>query len=227
MDDYWQILNNKLYSVVREGRHKQAWDGPAAESQYEEELSLIRPHFKPIVWGFGSSVAVFISFRFNRSGAFMKSGGLLQRMSAVKNTLENQKMTMKESLFSLPGDLFLSTMIGLSTAIFLSDFSRIKQDVERIPLVKGRSLVADELCTDFVLQYNRMFFNSEKKLVEQNKKIDQSLITFILNCKKRKEVEEYLQVTEYVNGQDKIHPDIPSPGVEGNLRLIEKSKIKS
>ena len=136
MKEYWRILNQKIYAVVKEGRHKQAWQGPNEEN-YKEELSILRPHFKSVVWGFGSAVAVFLSLRLSGSKRFMSfvnSGFNLKRLResppAVDklgyNSSREKKMKELQSGLSIPIDFFLSTLIGGSVVLFLSDFDKIK-----------------------------------------------------------------------------------------------------
>ena len=158
---------------------------------------------------------------------FVNSGFNLKRVRdpppAVDNlgyhsTREN-KIKELESVLSIPIDLFLSTLIGGSVILFLSDFDRIKTDVERVPLVKGRSFVADELCSDFILQYNE----SSERLKDNDSSLDQSLIHFISNCQKRNLVENHIRKQmDYLEGEEENVP-IPSPGVQYHLDRINKT----
>lgn len=43
-DDYWRIVNDKLYSTISKGRNALSWNGPNRD-EYEDELRLLRPHF--------------------------------------------------------------------------------------------------------------------------------------------------------------------------------------
>ena len=70
MDEYWRIINDKFFTVVKESRNRKAWNGPS-ESQYEGELAVLRPHFvNTVLWGAGSAIACFLSFRVSRKGSF-------------------------------------------------------------------------------------------------------------------------------------------------------------
>ena len=188
MEEYWHIVNDKLYSSVREGRHKKSWNGPD-QDKYAEELLIIRPNFKPIIWGFGSAVCVFISFRLGKSGRFIRSGNGYQFSRNVnpvetQGTVASKKKELQQGL-SLPTDLFLSTLIGCSATLFLTDFDQMKKDMEVIPLVKGKSFICDELCSDFISVYTNSSHKSET--------LDTSLKTFIMNCQQRQQVENQLR----------------------------------
>jgi hypothetical protein len=47
-------------------------------------------------------------------------------------------------------------LIGCSTTLFLMDKDKFKQDLVRIPLVQGNSVIADEFCHDFMVEYDRL-----------------------------------------------------------------------
>jgi hypothetical protein len=47
---------------------------------------------------------------------------------------------------SLPSDLFVSALVGMSSAAFLFNFSKLKGDVVEAPLLPGKSLIHRHLC---------------------------------------------------------------------------------
>ena len=224
MDDYWRILNEKLYSVGKEGRHKLAWNGPN-EGQYRNELVILRPHFKPIVWGFGSAVSLFLSFRVSgnkRIASIVKSVFAYgSKSNGVGGSTRDDTVQKLRGGLSIPTDLFLSTLIGCSVTLFLTDFKQLKFDLEQLPLVAGKSFVSEELCSDFISLYQESNRNSTSEI------IDQSLQHFILNCQKRIEVENHLKnQVVHTKSNDEKSISIPSPGVEYLLEQIVKEKGK-
>ncbi len=53
MDEYWRIINDKFYSIVKDGRHSKVWHGTNG-SEYQGELAILRPHFvDTVLWGTG------------------------------------------------------------------------------------------------------------------------------------------------------------------------------
>lgn len=209
-EEYWRIVNDKLYSVVREGRHKLAWNGPN-ENAFEDELQILRPQFKPLVWGLGSAVAVFISFRLK--GKLLRSG---TTSSGHLNNSQKAKMEELKSGLSIPSDILLSALVGCSSTLFLTDTNQLKAEVAKVPLVKGRSFVSDELCSDFISEFERV---SSKEATS----LDKSLQTFIMNCQKRKKVENHLKNQMDYSDDNETYVSIPNPGVQYILSGIEKS----
>ena len=54
-----------------------------------------------------------------------------------------------ENLLSLPVDLAISLLFGISTTIFLSAPSILLKDLSEAPLLPGRSILSEELCEPF------------------------------------------------------------------------------
>jgi hypothetical protein len=84
------------------------------------------------------------------------SRGNLSKAKTGAYLFENlQKKKPKQQAsdaLSIPIDILLSSLlVGASTALFLTDEVKMqKNDLANIPLVKGRSLVSEELCSDFI-----------------------------------------------------------------------------
>ena len=219
MDDYWQIINNKFYSIIKEGRHRKAWQGSnntrlkskttsTSSNEYQKELSILRPHFmNNVVWGFGSAIVVFIGFRISRKGTvvwskrngfieFQKWGNIRNNNNANSNhynrahrNVVDARVEELQNGFSILTDFLLSTLIGGSVSLFLSDSDQFKNDVARIPLVEGKSFISDELCPLFLQQY----VNVTSKNVDQLETMDKEFLEFIDNCQKRNRVESFLK----------------------------------
>jgi len=66
--------------------------------------------------------------------------------STRKKELTNELMA---SLNTVPVDMALSMLIGISTTIFLTSPSNLMKDLSDAPLVEGKSALAEELCLPF------------------------------------------------------------------------------
>eukprot|EP01083_Nonionella_stella_P073529 198928_1 len=182
---FFNIAQEKLVEVTKEKRHK-VYSKNAAE--YKEELQLIKPHFKPFIWGIGTAITLFASFRLSKfTGALrlQQKGGYV-----FDNLKRNQSKTEQLSgLSSLPIDLFLSFLAGFSASLFLIDERKLQQDLSQAPLVKGRSLLADELCADFTKEFKEIpkEFWKKRALNESSNKGDSidNIKAFVHNCQKR------------------------------------------
>jgi hypothetical protein len=133
--------------------------------------------------------------------------------------LRTSKQRVSDAL-SIPIDILLSSLlVGASTALFLTDEVKMqKNDLANIPLVKGRSLVSEELCSDFIREYNRL----PKQLWSSGKNDAENLSlnaigNFVGNCQKRNRLvlhrrNDGLELEEARK--------IPDPGVLQNLSDI-------
>ena len=63
--------------------------------------------------------------------------------------LGSQVKKMASSLNTLPVDLAISMLVGISTTLFLTRPQELMQDFAKAPLLKGKSVFAEELCTPF------------------------------------------------------------------------------
>ncbi|KAL7465514.1 hypothetical protein ACHAXS_005829 [Conticribra weissflogii] len=61
-----------------------------------------------------------------------------------------------EGLQTLPVDLAVSILVGISTTLFLSDAPALMKDFSHAPLVSGRSLLSEELCGPFIEEMRRV-----------------------------------------------------------------------
>lgn len=60
------------------------------------------------------------------------------------------------SLNTLPVDMALSMLVGISTTVFLTSPSNLMADLSRAPLLEGRSALAEELCAPFAQEVERV-----------------------------------------------------------------------
>ena len=122
--------------------------------------------------------------------------------------------------FSL--DVFVSMSLGAWGSVLFTDSKKLMNDLSDIPLVEGRSLVSEELCTDFIDVYKAI----PKKTwdIYDNKSVPLDAISnFVKNCLRRQMVEKEILDEKrafgsfgIVGSEDK-HVDIPSPGVPRDL----------
>ena len=199
---FFDIVQDHVASCTSTGRQADAWRGPDAE-QYSSELALLQPHYTPILWGVGCSIVSFAAFRFSGavriSRSSSTSGYTFKRVSSPLETRggggganeAEAKSRLLGRLVSIPVDLSLSFLIGCSATIFLTDTDKLQKDISEIPLVKGRSLVADELCGDFVREYKQWdpsMWNNPKIIEEAHPSLG-AIRNFVKNCELRGEVE--------------------------------------
>ena len=183
---------------------------------FDSELKLLKPHLKPVIWGIGTTMALFASFRVNRHTGQLFT--LTRRFTfervprqKLKNELQ-KRQKMREDLFSIPLDIICSFAVGCSTAIFLTDAEKMYQDLAKLPLVKGRSSFSDDLCTDFIRQYHQVprdFWTSrvdEKggRVIDEHGSL-RMLQQIALNCEKRQFVENYMKKEKGDSTNDPIY----------------------
>ena len=60
-----------------------------------------------------------------------------------------QKNALLSNLSTLPVDLAISLLVGISTSIFLTRPEDLLQDVSKAPLLPGKSVLREELCVPF------------------------------------------------------------------------------
>ncbi len=190
------VTQNKLIEVTNEKRHKVYSDRETIED-YKDELNILKSHTKPIMWGLGTAITLFASFRLSKfTGALrvkrrygygvgyefenLKKGS----ESARKSSNDTTKQQMS-NLASIPADLFLSTVVGLSATMFLTEVDKLQRDLASLPLIKGRSLIADELCEDFIKEYKAI--PDEVLNTDEARRSDslRNIKTFVDNCQAR------------------------------------------
>jgi hypothetical protein len=110
---------------------------------------------------------------------------------------------------SIPADIFLSMIVGVSSALFLSDEEKIKDDLAQMPLIQGRSLVSEELCTDFIKEYEKVLPQLWTSNEAKENTSMQAIRCFVTNCQKRQILVDYRN--EHLNLLDcKDAENIPS-----------------
>jgi len=141
-------------------------------------------------------------------------------------------------------DLALSLVISAYGSLLFVDRKKLMDDMSKIPLVEGRSLVSDELCDEFVNVYRIIPKQTWDKYQGKSDALD-AIGGFVKNCIRREIVEKelldkrrgfgiYQQVQDDHDGTDdndddgdgygekelkirKRHVNIPSPGVSPDI----------
>ena len=236
---FFDIVQDHVASMTATGRQSDAWRGPNAE-QYSSELALLKPHFTPILWGVGCSVVSFAAFRLSGAVRISRSsssvgGYTFSRLSSpldvragggAANEAE-AKSRLLGRMLTIPVDLSLSFLIGCSATIFLTETDKLQKDVSTIPLVKGRSLVADELCHDFTSLYRKypqsMWDNT--KITEDAHPSLGAIQKFVKNCERRRVAEAKIRSEKGLGTGDEpvLIPDelLEDDTTEGEEATIE------
>jgi len=148
-----------------------------------------------------------------------------------KAYLGSQVKKMASNLNTLPVDLAVSMLVGISTTLFLTRPQELMQDFARAPLLKGKSVFAEELCTPFsdeMKNINEMTYTYTpyKDLEAQQQTVipyselwrDENLgefdslravRDFVHNCHKREELERRkTEKRETIDGSSDEEDDI-------------------
>lgn len=192
------VLRSSILELISEGPSK--WNGPLAQD-YLYEQSLIERNTKPIIWGVGCTVVSFVCFRLNASRTFQQfrrryirssapAPAPLPPQAAATSPLEQRKVLQSQLLnqaISIPIDLLLSIALGVSATAFLMDYSQIQRDLERVPGLPGRSVLADTMCPNVIQLYNttpsRVWNESDSDATLQ------SMVTIVKKCQRRAKME--------------------------------------
>lgn len=194
---FYNVAYKELSKAIQEDRHKKAYYSNQDKEHlaYSHEFKILQSHFKPLMWGVGTTFVVFFTFRISKY-----TGRLVQNHNYHNSSFSpfpyrfehsNRSRSTKEQLSdlaSVPLDLLLSLLIGTSTAIFLTDDEKVKQDIGNIPLVQGKSLFSDTLCKPFLEEYQNIDPALWDSREGRNSSSLQTIRTFCWNCQKRKEV---------------------------------------
>lgn len=233
---FYDVACNRLSKAIQEDRHKKAYykDSTSSEQDqihlaYSHELRILQSHFKPLIWGAGTSLVVFATFRLSKH-----TGKLVQNTKSSSPHLRYQFENLNRNrttgaqlsdLSSVPLDLLLSFLVGTSTAIFLTDDEKVKQDIGNLPLVQGKSLLSETLCVPFLEEYQKIDPALWKSKEGRNSASLQTIRTFCMNCQKRNDVLNFLsthrkdEIVDSIQDFEDYFDRIPPPGV---LSLYEK-----
>ena len=156
--------------------------------------------------------------------------------STTTNSNNGPGIVLRSIKFCL--DSFVSLSMAAYGSIIFTDPNQMMQELSEVPLIEGRSLISDELCTDFIQLYRQ----TPNKHSFEGDNTDISMIcirNFVYNCVKRQTYERDLQqfgMTPSNSNNNNIHISIPPPGVpydipvnmdESTLTTIDGEKIFS
>ena len=77
-------------------------------------------------------------------------------LSNHPSSYQQQKNAMLSNLSTLPVDLAISLLVGISTSIFLTRPADLLNDMSKAPLLKGKSVLSEELCVPFADEMERI-----------------------------------------------------------------------
>lgn len=201
---FYDVAYKELSKAIQEDRHKKAYyynhqEDSKEHLDYSDELNILKSNFKPLIWGVGTAFVVFSTFRISKyTGKLVKthpndssspSSSSFFFRYRFENSSRYSRSTKEQlsDLASVPLDLLLSFFIGTSTAIFLTDEEKVMQDIGTIPLVKGKSLISETLCTPFLKEYQKVDPALWKSKEGRNSSSLQTIQTFCRNCQKRQD----------------------------------------
>jgi hypothetical protein len=123
--------------------------------------------------------------------------------------------------FKLGLDLIVSVSVASWTTALFTDYTKMLKDAAKIPLVKGRSLISDELCDDFIDVYRGIPKKTWTK--NEGKPAIDAIGGFVMNCMRRqvaeKEIMEQNRSFGILDEKDEKHAEIPSPGVSPDIHV--------
>lgn len=140
-------------------------------------------------------------------------------------------------------DLTLSLFVAAYGSLVFVDRKKLMDDMSKIPLVEGRSLISDELCDDFIDVYRGIPKKTWDTYQGKSDALD-AISGFVMNCMRRQVVEKEIleqrrrfgmTTMEDEDGdpdvvgqeQTRRHVEIPSPGVSSDIPVsIEWKKNK-
>jgi hypothetical protein len=131
-------------------------------------------------------------------------------------------------------DSVISLMMAASVSMAFTDTDKIRQQLLELPLIPGRSLTADALCSEIVdelqkvqQKHNPAYERLQKINSSKNKTPASSylegIVAFSENCQRRQFMERRLRQERGLGKDDKV--EIPDPGVpRDGPRLITNSE---
>ena len=177
-------------------------------SEAEKEI-LSNILSKGITWGVAGGVS---SMLFLRIAPRFASKWFSRRATGARDPLQQQQPVVKKNLGYYVGGALDVTMGVLWGAVIWYGSTPTKYIYEQnatIPLLPGRSHIADALCTDSI----RYFQESPRELWTRYGKNDEvdGWKKFIDNCRKRQKYEE--QLRQELGYSEDQPVDIPATGV--------------
>jgi hypothetical protein len=218
-DDYWDETAKGIancFMVLRT-----TWY--AAPPQYQWERHQLEKYVTPLNYGAGAAIFLFLTFRVTGSPRFQvwrqnwisprpQNTSLLSSkrlpLEPPKGYLESKReREVQAALSSMRSitDLLVSVSAGTSGTLLLLQAHQhtMKQDFEQAPLVSGRSVVADEMCTPFLRIAELHKTDTAVNAIDNDHPYLRTFATFTENCRRRRQLENRIRT------ERKIAEDTP------------------
>lgn len=124
-------------------------------------------------------------------------------------------------------DMFVSMSVGAYASLLLFDKDTMMKQASEIPLVQGRSLLSEELCHDFTVEfqkYSRDTWDANHPALTGGVRSDNkrseftSLIQgFVANCRRRSIYEQELRAEQGLREDEPVV--VPAPGVPKDISV--------
>jgi len=132
-------------------------------------------------------------------------------------------------------DTFVSLSVGAYASLFFVDKNLLMKDFAEIPLVEGRSLLAEELCDDFTTEFQKFdpqIWNRNHPSLSSGggssvntdsgrRETDfrNAIQGFVVNCRKRAIYEDEIRKERGMRDEEIL--DVPPPGVPNIAVTLE------
>ena len=211
------------------------WVGPNGH-EYAAEKRARADAVAPLIWGAGAAITCFLSLRVSRTDWFIKYRNQMFPSSRPRVT-KPVKFTQKQDHYVSPieeankeaqaklskltegaVDVFVSLLVGVSSGLIILDPWTVNTRFQEIPLLPGRSLVAQRLCPDvqlFVQELNKKPWSKEDESIEHAR-------MFARNCRIRHMVEDEVRQTNGIP-QDE-HVPVPISLIDKYVKIEEKKE---
>ena len=173
-------------------------------------------------------------YQFDRRNPFENAKQMSQPTNAIGEGASSQQLPPPppQSSPRQPGiivrtikfglDVFVSGMMALYMSAVWTDKKKLLNEAAEIPLVEGRSLISDELCTNFMKHYATIPQDTWRKHRGKSDALT-AIESFVINCQRRQMLELSLRHERGLqpggSAQD-YHPTIPSSGVPTDLDVV-------
>lgn len=241
-DRFSKLAKERLLSVLDDDEQVKEIDALYSRPEFDEEKKILTDvnNLGSMNGGVLAGVACFALLRLSPGrrraahiGVKLKgdANNPFNRSSKYQfDAPDGGRVPLSSSNFILRGfrlglDIVFSTLVGLSASILLVDKDRMIKEASEIPLVQGRSLVSEQLCQDFSLEFQKYSRDSWDENhpalrhggIDRSRKSDVTSLLegFVANCKKRSIYEQKLRVEWGLRDDEPVV--IPAPGVPKDI----------
>lgn len=229
---FWEILQNGVTNVMSDARN--VWNSSRG-TEYASEKAVISRSYQPVIWGVYSACLCFITFRVSGSKTFQQFRQSLlssgrpptrkpeapaqpaqpQQWKSYSERQMDANRDLLDSATSLPTDFLLSFMLGISVTALTARPTVLRHNFETSPLLPGKSLLSKHLCPDMSKLHDRVGSDLWKKEDETLR----SLRTFVMNCRKRQQVEHKIRAERGL-------PDNEEVSIPKSQTLYQESNLQ-